>query len=334
MRAALLGNGYIGGAHRNAYTRLKNENKDIELVAVCDIRPGQLEQANGARTYTDFDKMIECEKDNIDFIDICLPTYLHAEYTIKALRAGFHVLCEKPMALTEEETKRMIDVSKETGKTLMIAQSTRFADEVGYMKKFIEEGSFGKVLNAEFSACGDIYPSWGYNDWFKDGKLSGGVMLDVQAHSIDLINWFFGMPKAVSTVAYECEGATGYSLVSANHIYDGFYVYSYSDWAQNSFHNQRARRVNFENGYIYFNSTFKPAFATVDKDGNVTDLSDKVRRGYDTKANEIEYFVDCIKNNKYPDYCPPEQTAGVIKIMRAQEKSADNNGMPVWLYED
>ena len=118
MRAVMVGNGYIGGAHRSAYKRLKDEGKDIELVAVCDVRESQRKETNGAKAYADFDEMLKAEQGNFDYVDICLPTYLHAEYTVKALKAGYHVLCEKPMALTEEETKLMLDTAKETGKTV------------------------------------------------------------------------------------------------------------------------------------------------------------------------------------------------------------------------
>lgn len=331
MRAIMVGNGYIGGAHRASYKRLCDEGKDIQLVAVCDIRSEKLENTNGAKAYTDFCEMLEAEKGNADYVDICVPTYLHAEFTVKALKAGYHVLCEKPMALTDEETKLMLDTAKETGKKLMIAQCCRFMDELEYMKKFVEEGSFGKVIGGEFAACGGTFPSWGFEDWFKDGKKSGGVMLDVQAHNLDLMYWMLGMPKAVSTVAFEREGATGYANVSANHIYDNFVIYSYCDWSQKSIHNGRVRRINFENGYIYYNHSFTPYFATVDKDGNVTDLTDKVTPGYSDMAKEIEYFNDCIKNDTYPEKCPPEESAKVVTIMRAQEKSADNMGAPVIL---
>ena len=102
---------------------LKEEGKDIELVAICDVRPEMLEKNDGQRLYTDVDEMLVKESD-ADFVDICTPTYLHTELAIKCMKAGFHVLCEKPMALTYEDCEKMIAVSKETGKRLMIARCT------------------------------------------------------------------------------------------------------------------------------------------------------------------------------------------------------------------
>ena len=123
MRAAIIGNGGIAVSHRNAYKTLKEEGSDIVLQAICDIRPEKLEDNDGANVYTDIDAMLEAEKDNIDYVDICLPTYLHAEVAIKCMKAGFHVLCEKPMALYPEETERMLECSKETGKKLKIGRA-------------------------------------------------------------------------------------------------------------------------------------------------------------------------------------------------------------------
>ena len=138
MKAIMVGNGYIGGAHRAAYKRLCDEGKDIQLVAVCDIRSEKLENTNGAKAYTDFCEMLEAEKGNADYVDICVPTYLHAEFTVKALKAGYHVLCEKPMALTDEETKLMLDTAKETGKKLTIGYQNRQTSQNLYVKKCAE----------------------------------------------------------------------------------------------------------------------------------------------------------------------------------------------------
>ena len=142
MKAAIIGNGFIGNAHRAAFAMFKEEGVDIELVAICDIRPEMLKKNTGERLYTSVDEMLENEKE-LDFVCLCLPTYLHAEYAIKLMKAGLNVLCEKPMALNMADCERMIECSKETGKRLMVAQCSRFGKDMVIMKEFIEEGSFG-----------------------------------------------------------------------------------------------------------------------------------------------------------------------------------------------
>ena len=331
MKALLIGNGFISEVHRNAYKMFKEEGKDIELVAICDVRPEMLEKNDGQRLYTDVDEMLEKEKD-ADFVDICVPTYLHAEMAIKCMKAGYHVLCEKPMSLTYDDCERMIACSKETGKRLMIAQCSRFGKDMMIMKDFIDEGSFGKPVSAFFVAA-DGQPTWGFENWFADGNKSGGCMLDLQAHTIDLINWYFGVPNQTSTVAKQCcEDFTGYGSISSNLMYkDGLFVHVWCDWGiPGNKHDSRMTRINFEKGYIVRKTGANAELSAVSyEDGSVIDLSGKrpaVKSGY---KSEIEYFADCLASGAPFEHCPPEQSRNVVKVMRAQEKSADYGGAPM-----
>lgn len=334
FKAALVGNGYIGGNHRNGYRILKGEGSDITLVAVCDVRPEKLEDVDGARTYTNIDDLIANEKD-LDLIDLAVPTYLHCELAIKCMEAGFNVMVEKPMALTEEECDKMLECAKKTGKKLMVAHCCRFAAPMEIFRQFIQEQKFGKPLSAFFTSTG-FRPDWGYENWFADAKLSGGCILDLQAHNIDLMNWYFGMPKYVSTVAIERHEGEGYESISANHIYEnGLYVHSWCDWGvPANKHMFRGMRVNFENGYIFNERGAKSELVAVDNEGNETDLTDMVKMPDSTARNEIEYFANCIKTNQIPRMNKPEESKKAVQIIRAQEASAKLNGAPVEIKED
>ena len=332
MKAILIGNGFISEVHRNAYKAFKEEGKDIELLAICDVRPEMLEKNDGQRLYTDIDEMLTKETE-ADFVDICVPTYLHAELAIKCMNAGFHVICEKPMALTSEDCMKMITCSQKTGKRLMIAQCSRFGKDMIIMKRFIEEGSFGKPVSAFFVAA-DGLPTWGFENWFADAERSGSCMLDLQAHTIDLINWYFGVPNMTSTIAKQCApDFTGYGSISSNLIYNnGLFVHVWCDWGiPNNIHDNRTIRINFEKGYIIR----KPGNAILEAvsylDGTVTNLSDRYRDVKSSYYDEIEYFADCIAKGVAPTYCPPEETKNVIDVMRAQERSANEGGSPVMI---
>lgn len=331
MKAAIIGNGFIGNAHRAAFNFLKEEGSDIELVAICDIRPEMLKKNNGERLYTSVDEMLENETE-LDFVCLCLPTYLHAEYAIKLMKAGLNVLCEKPMALNMEDCERMIACSKETGKRLMIAQCSRFGKDMIIMKNFIDEGSFGKPVSAFFTAA-DGKPTWGFENWFANGELSGGCMLDLQAHTIDLINWYFGVPDGTSTTAKQCTpDFTGYGTISSNLTYkDGLFVHVWCDWGiPKNKHDSRYTRINFEKGYIVRKVGAHAELSAVSyADGSVTNLSDRYRAVKSSYRDEIEYFAKCLASGERFDHCPPEQSKNVVAVMRAQEKSADNNGAPV-----
>ena len=135
--------------------------------------------------YTDFDEMIANEE--LDYVDIALPTYLHSYYAIKALNAGKHVLCEKPMAINPTQCRMMIDAAKANGKKLMIAQCLRFWPAYETLKHYVDSGDFGKPVFCYFFRGGG-WPKWSYQDWLLDETRSGGCLLDQHVHDVDTIN--------------------------------------------------------------------------------------------------------------------------------------------------
>ncbi len=328
IKVGMIGCGGITRAHRAAYRKIAESKGNVVLEAICDIRPEVLEEAyDNARTYTSVDEMLEKEKGKLDFVDICVPTFLHAEIAIKAMEAGFHVLSEKPMARTTEQAQRMLDTSKRTGKKLMIAHCSRFSDAVRIIKETIQSGELGKVRSAQFFWEGGSKDPMGWNNWFQDGDLSGGAILDLQVHAVDIARCLFGMPQAVSTGASSVMTKNGYDAMSGNVYYEnGIFVNFISDWsiAHDKF-NTRCYRVNFENGYIIRDTTpNRQMFVKVAEDGTVTDYFDRI--GFDGYREEIEYFADCVANDKPLDYNPPEESLDVVRIAMAQIKSADLGG--------
>ena len=149
LRVAMLGFGGIAKSHKRAYEQFETEGTPIRLVAVCDIDPEQftkVEQINlgaarpyrmdGIAQYTDLDKMLA--EQSFDMVDICLPTYLHKEYTLRMLAAGKHVMCEKPMAKTAEGARQMCEAAKASGKKLAIGYQHRMKPQARYAKEYIE----------------------------------------------------------------------------------------------------------------------------------------------------------------------------------------------------
>ena len=158
-------------------------------------------------------------------------------------------------------------------------------------------------------------------------------MLDLQAHTVDLINWYFGVPNSTSTVAKQCApDFTGYGSVSSNLVYDdGLFVHVWCDWGiMKNKHDSRMTRINFEKGYVVRKTgEHGGLFAVSYEDGSVTDLSDRYRDVSSSYRDEIEYFADHVVSGELFTHCPPEESANVIRVMRAQERSADGCGMPV-----
>ena len=330
MKVAIIGNGFISENHRAAIRDLREDGVDVELVAVCDVREEMLEKNDGARTYTDADELLKNEKE-LDFVCICLPTYLHKEYTVKFLMAGVNVLCEKPMALNYKDCLEMIEAEKKSGKRLMVAHCVRFAAPLVAIYNFIKSGKFGKPRSAFFTSTGG-QPRWGFENWFANGELSGGAMLDLQAHNVDLMNRYFGVPEYASSVGGACApDFTGYGSTFGNWVYkDGLTVSSWCDWSvPKNKHHARSVRINFEGGYLYNERGARNELVAVDNDGNVTDITDPKLSTKSTHYLEIKYFMECLESGAAFDYCPLTDSAENVRIITAQRESIKQCGAPV-----
>lgn len=330
INVGLIGVGSITGVHIAGYKRLYEEGK-VHLVACCDIRPEMMDKDDlkDCRKYTDVDEMLKAEAGKLDFVDICVPTFLHSEIAIKAMEAGFNVMSEKPMARTVEQAQAMIDASKRTGKKLMIAYCNRFTTMMDYAKKLIETEELGKVISAEFWRGGGSKKPMGWNNWFHDGELSGGAVLDLHIHDVDMIAYLFGMPKAVTAVAGTAITKNGYDYVSSQYMYgNSFYAHSICDWVTGPMKaNTRTIRICFEHGYFYIDRTAgRHMCMRVNEDGTEVELTNMITEVNDMYYNEIKYFADCVENDLVPEKALPEKCIDSVKLVMAEIESADNDG--------
>lgn len=196
LKVGLIGCGFMGAMHANCYKNIEG----VEVVAFADIRKEKAQElANGSNAiiYGDGKDLIDNAK--VDIIDICLPTYLHAEYAMAAMEKVGYVFVEKPVALTVEEGKAMIEKSKTTGCQVQVGQVIRFWDEYVELKKIVESGAYGKVVNANFRRISPR-PTWGWENWLLNNKLSGGAAQDLHVHDVDYVLSLFGEPEKFMSV--------------------------------------------------------------------------------------------------------------------------------------
>ena len=153
LKVGLVGVGGISGAHIPAWDEMEN----AELIAICDIRTERMEKYPDKRHYTDFDEMLE--KEQFDIIDICLPTYLHADFAVKAMEKGINVICEKPISLKEEDVERVYSTAKKNNVKFMVAQVLRFWPEYELLKEIYDTKRYGKLLSGTMIRLGG-YPKW------------------------------------------------------------------------------------------------------------------------------------------------------------------------------
>jgi len=183
----------MGRMHGNVYKTLEN----AEMVAAVDIKPdvaAKYAEEFGAKPYTTVAEMLANEK--VDVIDICLPTYLHSEFTIEAAKAGKHVFCEKPMALTLDQADSMIEACRSAGVQLMIGHCIRFWPEYAILKKLSDSGSLGKLLSVNLTRYG-AFPTWSSDNWLADASKSGGGVLDMHVHDTDYVLYLLGEPDSI-----------------------------------------------------------------------------------------------------------------------------------------
>ena len=165
------------------------------LKAVCDIKQNRAKEYADTfkcSSYIDINDLLKNEKD-IEVISVCTPNGLHAEHSILSIQAGKHVLCEKPMAINVEDCEKMIIESDKAGKHLFIVKQNRFNPPVEALKKVIDEGKLGKIINIEVNCF------WNRNeqyykesDWKGKKSLDGGTLYTQFSHFIDLMYWLAG----------------------------------------------------------------------------------------------------------------------------------------------
>jgi predicted dehydrogenase len=151
----------------------------------------------GAKVYTNIDDLLASEKE-VDVVSVCTPNGLHASHTISAFRAGFHVLCEKPMAISVHDCGEMIKEAEKANKRLFIVKQNRFNPPVSAVKKVVEEGRLGKILSIQLNCFWNRNNEYYKNSWKGTRDLDGGTLYTQFSHFIDLLYWIVGDVKSVS----------------------------------------------------------------------------------------------------------------------------------------
>ncbi len=295
IKVGLIGCGFMGAMHANCYRAIEG----VELAAVADIRRDKAEAlAGGAKIYADGMELIEAGE--VDVIDICLPTYLHAKYAIAAMEKVRSVFVEKPVALTNDEAKEMLAAQKKTGAYVQVGQVIRFWDEYVELKKIIESGVYGKVVNANFRRLSPR-PDWGWEDWLLTNALSGGAAQDLHVHDVDYVLSVFGKPEKFYTVKNRIGEGNSYvntlmqyadSVIGVEGTWDlpGNYPFTASFrvvFEKAVIANLGGKFLLYKVGAAEEIKIEKKELATSNVGGNISDLG-----GY---YNELLYFTDRAK---------------------------------------
>ncbi len=312
LKVGLVGVGGISGAHIPAWEKMEN----VELAALCDIRKEQMSAYPEKRQYTDFDKMLEEEE--LDILDICLPTYLHADCSIKAMEKGIHVICEKPISLHKEDVARVYEAAKRNNVKYMVAQVLRFWPEYELLKELYDSKKYGKVLSANFSRLGCI-PKWSWDNWMKDENRSGLVPFDLHIHDLDFMVYTFGKPLHAKMNRSKRPDQDYMHVV---YEYEDFFVTADASWYGAPYPFSASFRVQFEQAIL---ANEGGSCKIYENSGNIINLTNEAEGDTgainlpksDAYANEIQYFTRCVLTDKNPDKVQAAQLEQVLELIGA-----------------
>lgn len=193
LKFAIVGCGKIAQRHAEHINNFAN------LAAVCDIIPAKADELAKQYNCTAFYSMnaLIKSKPDINIISICTPNGLHAEQTIMSLKNGFHVLCEKPMAIKYRDCLTMLDAAQEYNKKLFVVKQNRYNPSVVAVKKAIDTGMLGKIYSVQLNCFWNRDNTYYQNSWRGTKELDGGILFTQFSHFIDLLYWLIGDVKQV-----------------------------------------------------------------------------------------------------------------------------------------
>jgi predicted dehydrogenase len=314
VNLAIVGLGFMGATHARAARaidslRLMAVVEDNEKKLTGDLRDvggnlgvkGELMDFSQVKKFRTIDGALQDPE--IDAVDICLPTDLHAPMAIAALRAGKHVLVEKPLALTEATANEVLREAERSGRILMTGQVLRFLPAYAEAAKLVRSGSLGPIRMAWFRRnCAK--PSWG--GWLTDPARSGGGIFDLLIHDVDYSILLFGEPASMTAA-----GSGG--LISSTFQYsDTGPVVIEGGWhAQGPYPFSMSFTIAGELGTLEFSSAGCPLALSR---AGATALEIVPVPDCDGFEQELRYFAECVASNQQPEKCPPHESALAVKV--------------------
>ncbi len=339
VNVAVVGLGMMGTTHFRGY----QEIPEAKVAAVCDVSGRKLsgdwseaagnidtgaaarQDLSSLRTYDDLADLLA--DDGIDLVDLCVPTFQHADFAVRALEAGRHVMCEKPMARTSEECARVIRAAETADRVLAVGHVLRFWPEYGLVKEMIDSGTYGKVTSATLTRLSPR-PGWTWDNWILDEARSGGAPLDLHIHDADTVQWYFGRPERVTAVGTEEAKAMGH-IVATYHYPDGPAVVAEGGWDYPAaFPFRMEMGLVFEKAAVEFSTMTSPTLA-VYEEGAEEPLHPEVPQ-QDGYTEELRYVIQCVDRGETPDRLAPAEAASAVAIVEAEVQAA-RSGQPVTL---
>ncbi len=320
----IIGRGFIGNMHLAALAK----NPRVNIAAVADEDETRLKgeggtagniaiegdlNLDGVALYTSADDLIN--DPNVEAVLIALPTFLHKEHILKAVKAGKHILCEKPMTPSVAEGEEIVDIIRDYDGVFMVGHCIRLWPAYAKAAEIVREGTYGKVRYAQFTRE-SAKPTWSAKNWILDQTLSGGSLLDLHIHDVDFVNYVFGKPASMHAAGVKDENE-GIGQVVATYMYDDGKVVSIEGgWIHPSTYPFRmAFNILCENATLEFNSTHGMELNVYPVEGEPLKPELPPEDGYIAEHN---YFLDCIEQGKKPEIITAESSLEAIALVEEE----------------
>ena len=329
VNVAVVGLGFMGVTHLRVY----QENPQARVVAVCAAsrlpvngvlagvagnikKSGDIHLGPGVKVFRNFDELLA--ETEIELVDICTPTALHPPQVIAALKAGKHVLCEKPLARTSAQAREILSVAENSPGQLMPAMCMRFWPGWAWLKSVVAEQTYGRVLAARFRRVSEM-PAWCQPGTYAGvGNHSGGALLDLHIHDTDFVNYLFGRPQSVFSSGVPSADGSIQHVVTQYHFPDGPSVCAEGSWLL---------AQGFNMGYTLYceRATLDFDLARGEDALHISEAGQPPRGmkldGPDGYGAEIRYFVECVAQQRAPRLVTARDAVTALEICEAEEKS-------------
>ncbi|MEW6160058.1 MAG: Gfo/Idh/MocA family oxidoreductase [Verrucomicrobiota bacterium] len=330
INVGIVGLGFMAATHIKAYRQVTG----ARVAALCNPSgrhlDGDFSNVTGnvgtnepvkvdmsqVKAYREFEAMLA--DPDIHLIDICSPTKSHPELAIAALRAGKHVLCEKPLARTSAQGREIADAAAAAKSFFMPAMCMRFWPGWSWLKDIIDQQTFGRVLSARFRRVAEP-PGWGHKH-FLDGAQSGGALLDLHIHDVDFVQFCFGRPAGVFATGYSKFSGAIDHVVAQYQVASGAIVHAEGSWAMTpGFGFSMSYTVNFENATADYDlARGADALKLFEKDKPARTVECTGPDGY---IGELSYLLNAIQTGKAPKRVTAADAVAAVEICEAEEAS-------------
>lgn len=328
INIGVVGLGMMGSTHMDVYARHPLAN----VVAICDIKQsilagkdkakgnidGQAEggfdfHASELKKYSDAMELIN--DPDVQLVDICLPTPDHVKFGTATLKAGKHLLMEKPLGRNCTETQALIDAAASSKGMSMCAMCMRFWPGWDWLKQQVENQTYGKVLAATFRRL-TSHPA---RDFYMEGDSCGGAILDLHIHDTDFVKYLFGMPKAVYSAGYP-HPTTMIDHVLTHYQYDNIpLVVAEGGWTMTEGYGFTMQyTVNFEKATAVFDLALPQPLILIRQGHAPESIAIADGMGY---AFELDYLLNCLESGKVPDRVTFSDAAESVRIVNAEIQS-------------